>query len=424
MTFLGLITSFICFVIAFFSRKNKMSPIFVFPMFIGVVTFFANFRLWGLPSASSIVYLMILCGVVFFALGGSLVKPVVTHSKVKYTYKTKLLFVVVSLLLFWGVYKLLTISLPLLLMGESLNAVRGVYFGQEVEGISHNSWDDFIEIYLNKPTEYALIPIVAYEMAKKREDRLLSFKLMVMCIVLIILSTLNTGGRFMLVLFMLVIAGAFILRKIDNKKYHIFEKNKFKSKNKKVWLVVVVCILGYSLYWLSTNRTGEQGSYDFGKTIYMNYCGCIPHMSEKLIKIDYTYGATFLQGISRPFMLLYKYLLGEGMFPDFYQRSINISQILQSEVYWGDTVFNAYVMPFYYFYWDGGIVAVILESFVYGFFCMKIYVKRKLSVLYDVKYLLILLYLLASTVWFAPYFIYFVLAYFYINIFFKKCPNQ
>ena len=66
-----------------------MSPIFVFPMFIGVVTFFANFRLWGLPSASSIVYLMILCGVVFFALGGSLVKPVATHSKVKYTYKTK-----------------------------------------------------------------------------------------------------------------------------------------------------------------------------------------------------------------------------------------------------------------------------------------------------------------------------------------------
>ena len=65
-----------------------MSPIFVFPMFIGVVTFFANFQLWGLPSASSIVYLMILCGVVFFALGSSLVKPVATHSKVEYTYKT------------------------------------------------------------------------------------------------------------------------------------------------------------------------------------------------------------------------------------------------------------------------------------------------------------------------------------------------
>lgn len=404
------------------SVKQKLSPVFFFSVYIGVITILGAFQFYGLPLGSPIVYLMNILGVALFVFGGSVasglsrsIKGNIKNKRINYVYRTNLLYVLVLSLIAWSLYTLVIVTIPVLIMGLPLDAIRGIYYGQEIEGLSVSSTNVFIETYISKPFIYAAIPLFANEITKKSRDRILPKKLLLLMVVLTVLSTVNSGGRFMIVLMAMVTFFSYLLRRDDEKKI-----KKVKIKNKNIFKIFVLCIpLCYLLYLLSVNRAGDD-EYDFAYTIYMNFCACIPHMSEKLTNVDFTYGATFLQGFGRPVMLAYKYTIGDGQFPDFYQRSIEIVKILQEEVHWGNNVFNAYALPFYYFYWDGGILAVIVESFIYGYLCTKVFLKRTISDLHRSRYILILLYLSASSVWFAPYWVYLALAYVYMIVLFKR----
>lgn len=427
MFVIAFLSGFLCLLLSIPYIKQKLSPVYFFCVYVGVITILGSFQLYGMPLGTPLVYLMVFLGVAFFVLGGNVAtkkyqsiynsieeKNELVNTE-KYKYRSTLLFVLVVALIIWSLYTLVTITIPILLLGLPLNAIRGIYFGEEIEGFSISSTNMFVETYISKPFIYAIIPLFANEITKNSIDRILSKQLLILMCFLVVLSTVNSGGRFMVVLMVMVIFFSYLSRRFDEKKI-----NKVKNINKNVIRLFVLCLpLGYILYLLSVNRT-EDDEYDFAYTIYMNFCACIPHMSEKLNNVDYTYGATFLQGFGRPVMLAYKYILGDGQFPDFYQRSIEIMKILQQEVYWGKNVFNAYALPFYYFYWDGGIFAVVVESFIYGFLCTKVFIKRKLSDLHRSRYILILLYLSASSVWFAPYWVYFAFAYFYMMVLFKK----
>lgn len=180
----------------------------------------------------------------------------------------------------------------------------------------------------------------------------------------------------------------------------------------------------YVVYNLSINRNPDE-EYDFFSSIYFYFCGCIPHTSIRLETIDfeYTFGFTFLSGMLRPFMLVYKYLFGGGSFPHLYQVSIDIPSTLQSPtVYVADGhAFNAFVLPFYYFYNDGGFIAVALESLLYGFFCTYTYERYKRTGKEKdfAKYLIVVNYIATSMIRYDFAIVYFALCYFYVNVFYS-----
>ena len=227
----------------------------------------------------------------------------------------------------------------------------------------------------------------------------------------------------MIYCFIVTIVVSFLLNKKEREKE---KQKKHKLRNGVITLFIITGMI-YALYELSINRTGT-GEYEFLYQVYVYFCGCMPHTSIRFntVDIDYTYGMTFFSGILRPIMLVYKYLVGNGAFPEIYQRTISIGEILQSPVVIskGHT-FNAFVLPFYYFYYDGGFIGVVLDSFIYGFICGKVfsdyqqtYQKKNLA-----KYLIIIIYISTSMIRFSPSIVYFAFSFFYIDFCFSK-PHQ
>ncbi|SJZ77153.1 O-antigen polymerase [Anaerorhabdus furcosa] len=428
---MGLLTTIICIgcaVFALIAYKNIMNPQVLFCGFIGIISFLSCLRLFGLSQTSDFTYILVILGVVFYSIGVS-----ISH---KYTFKInnkkldllgtkrnivndKFIFALVTVLLIWTLYRFVTMVLPMLRGGYSLDMIRMVYFGNDVAGYSYNRIDTIVEMFVNLPFLYALIPIVSIELTHGKKEKELRTRTIVIALVWIVLSCIVSGGRVLIYNLSVVLVMAFLSHRF------IKNSNRVKLRNNKrnIVILIVLAFLVYVMYQLSINRTGS-GTYEFFYQIYVYFCGCMPHTSLRLetVNFDYTYGMTFISGLLRPIMLVLKYL-GSGQFPAIYQRTIDIGVTLQTAVKISEGhTFNAFVLPFYYFYFDGGVIAVVIESFLYGLFCGTVFFKsvREYNKKRLAKYLLIIIYIATSMIRFSPSLVYFAFAYFYMNFCYKR----
>ena len=422
---MGLITALICFgcaALGYIIIKNKLSPQLLFCGFMGIIVSLASLRLYGLAETSFLVYLIVIIGTFSFLVGSIVTtrrvvvvqpgKASNSRWKEELSVNQRLIIIIAGFLLIWSFYRLFSTVIPLLRRGYPLDMIRMIYFGSEFQGYSYSRFDDIIEMFVNLPFLYALIPVVSIELTCRKENRKLNKSTILLLILWIVLSCVISGGRVLIYNFAVVLISAFI---INNKNYF---SNRLKTRTK-ILIIIIVALLIYAMYQLSINRR-STGDVDFLYQIYIYFCGCLPHTSLRLdtVNIDYTYGVTFLSGILRPIMLVYKYTIGHGQFPALYQKSLDIGVTLQSAVSITEGhTFNAFVVPFYYFYYDGGIVAVFIESFLYGLFCgnafsrYRVYpTKRNLA-----KYLVVIIYIAGSMIRFSPSLVYFAFAYFYVD---------
>lgn len=425
MSYITILMCLICAGSALIALKDVFNPQFLFCSFMGLITILASVRLFGLTETNFMTYLIVMLGVMCFSIGVSLSRVGRTSFRMgnisTYFFDTanlelrsKFIAGVATALLFWSIYRMWTTVIPLLRSGFSLDMIRLVYFGIEVQGYSYSRLDEIIEMFLNLPFLYALIPVVAIELTSPKEKKKLKIRTSVIILLWIVLSCIISGGRVLLYNFVVVFVVCFFIR--GNKWGKVFEKAKRRMK----WLFAyIVLIMIYVMYQLSINRSGT-GTYEFLYQIYVYFCGCMPHTSLRLetVDIDYTLGMTFLSGCLRPFMLLFKYTIGGGNFPEIYQRTLEIGETLQSAVQISEGhTFNAFALPFYYFYYDGGVIAVIIESFIYGFICGRAFFRyRKYPTERNLaKYLVIIIYIANSMIRFSPALVYFAFAYIYVD---------
>lgn len=429
MSFITCFISIFCAFLGLIVFKNILNPQTLFCGFMSLITFLASLRLFGLSETSFIVYSCVIIGCISYSFGAYFGKKIVFVSNKSSSHKTtsnhqlinnKAIFFIVSFLLAWSIYRLFNVVIPMLRSGLSLDYVRLVYFGREFKGYSYSKIDSVIEIFVNLPFIYALIPVVSIELTCSQKSRELNKKLIILIILWIVLSCIITGGRVTIYCFIVVFAASFIFNKRE------LVNGFFKKMKKRNQIITILIVLGmfFALYELSINRTGT-GEYEFFYQLYVYFCGCMPHMSLRLttIDIEYTYGITFLSGLLRPFMLIYKYLIGNGFFPEIYQRSLDIGEILQNPVVISSGhTYNTFVLPFYYFYYDFGLIGVLIESFIYGFFCGKVFKKyEKTKSKRDLaKYLVVLIYISTSMIRFSPSVVYFMFAFYYIDFCFYK----
>jgi hypothetical protein len=200
------------------------------------------------------------------------------------------------------------------------------------------------------------------------------------------------------------------------------KKRKKTNRRTKILLVVLYATFFYFMYYMSVNRSGT-GTYDFISSLYVYFSGAVAHMSTRLSNFDFewTYGLTLISGLLRPLMLVVKYLL--GTWPNIYQNTIDIGVKLQFPVSINSLKdFNAFVLPFFYFYCDGGILMVLFDSLVYGAVCESFYLnfKHKKTEFSTVLYLLIISGLMCSMVRYNFILVYYTLAFFVVWFIYKK----
>lgn len=433
-----IITILICFLFAFLAfvlQKTYLNPQTLFCGFIGFIVFLASFRLFGLSESSTLTYIIIDLGIFFFTLGSMLASRIrnttfslstngktqrYNGNEITYTLNSKLIFYLSIFLLMFSVYRMVTTVIPLLIRGYSLDMVRLVYFGTEFQEYSYGHLDSILEMFINLPFLYALIPVLAIEITSDKDHRKLGKTTIIILFIWIILSCIISGGRALIYnLAVAIIAAWLFSRKSIEQKI-----TKKKRIQRNIVVIASIGIIIFLMYQLSIHRSNNT-AYEFAYQLYVYFCGCIPHTSLRLETVDikYTYGFTLISGFLRPIMLFYKYTFGNGNFPEIYQRTLDIGTTLQSaiRISSGHT-FNAFVLPFYYFYVDGGLLGVTIDSFIYGFFCSRPFYRfNKTSSMKDeATYLLIIILIATSMIRYNLSLVYFAFAYIYINFLFKK----
>lgn len=402
-------------------EKNIYNPLILFNGFISCISILASLQLFGMNPTSNKTYFVNILGLVGFLIGviicdtfykNNSTNIINNEYKKKYILNKNIVILAIMIMIIYSSYRFIQI-VPLLLSGYSFDYIRMVYFGTEIMGIEVSNISSVIEIYLNLPLLYAIAPIIVIEIIsnKKKADK----KLIFLFIIWLSLSILISGGRTILYIIGMECVICFI---IFNKNFKLNTKTKFRIS----FFIIAAIVF---MYYMSINRKSNGQSYEFLKTLYTNFTGAMPHMSYRFetinIESNYTYGFTLFSGILRPIMLLYKFVV--GVYPEVYQNTLDIGSQLQTAIDLGNNMtFNAYVTPFFYFYYDLGYIGVLLDSIIYGMVCEWFYIKMKknYSNINIAFYLLIVQGIFTSMIRYSFILIYYVLAFIYLRFMFSR----
>jgi len=407
---------------SYYKEKNIFNPVFLFSGFYGCLALLSYLQLYGMIETSTNAYFIIFLGILSFNIGVLLFRvffykvrltrayktPKINHDRVK----TRILFLAVLSMTTFSAYRLMGV-VPLLMQGYSLDHVRMVYFGAEVNGIGITHLTQIIEMFINLPLLYAIMPIILIELLSG-EKRTIGKVTIILSIIWIVLATLVSGGR--ATIYILAVEAIFIV--------FIYKKRRLINKKLAIRIFLFLITALAFMYFLSIKRR-NTGEYDFLYALYVYFSASIPHMSYRLDTINVmdsmTYGMTFFSGVLRPIMIAIKWATGN--FPDIYQRTLEIGSILQTPVNIGTgKTYNAFATTFFYFYYDLGYLGVFIDSLLYGLISGFFYyqMKRNKSRRNVALYLLIIQGILTSMIRFPFILVYYTYAFLVIYLLYSK----
>lgn len=375
------------------NKKYFLNPISLFSILVGITHILSSMRLYNLIETTKTVYIMAIIGEIGVILGAFLANKsiIITVKKFKiknlekfsYLIKENKIFKLMIIFVFlFELYRLYTIY-PLLVSGANLDYIRAVQFGQTINGINYNA--DFLYTYVCEPLIYLLIPICIICFCNQNTIIIKKRYCVIFFITLIIEALTSGGGRMILISF--IIQVVIIL-------YYIYKDQgiRFKvSKKMKRILFFIGIILIFFIIYMTLNR--GNGELKIIKTLYYYFVGGIPNTGLHLndFNNNYTYGLVFFSSLLRPVFLIMEYIF--GFTSSLYEIAINIPTVLAENITnIGNGEFNSFVTIFYYFYHDGGYIAVFLCSIIYGYFIQKIMKNYLLHKNYEYLVLLILIF--------------------------------
>jgi len=423
MVFVYIGTVILILFVSYYTEKSILNPTFLLSIFWGVIGFLASLGLYDINRPSDKVWLVTLLGLVSFWSGDIIRRKIIKNKRVifsksrgefKYCFKARIYKILLIIMLLYTLRRISTV-VALWRAGYSLDIIRLVYFGFEVAGYQATEFIATFEIFFHLPCLYGCMTLVAINLALPKNKKFLDFFSMIGSIGWIVMAQVVSGGRTIIYIFVVEVIISFIMFNSVN------NINKFIRKN--IRLIIITCIAIVVVYELSIARK-KSDSYDVMYALYSYFTGCFAHMGIRFEQIDfspYTCGVSLFSGVLRPFMLAIKYICGSV--PGVYQRTLDIATDLQSVVYIGKNVeFNAYVLPVFYFYYDGAYIGVVLDSIICGLFSGVIYrnMKNDKSPFFCSMYLLIIYVIFTSMIMYAGNLVYYVFAFLVVRLLFEK----
>lgn len=401
---------------------------------ISLVLSYIKFKTWGNPytvfnilwicitillikgdkfvySPSKIAILCILIGIFGFNL--SIFIPRIKFSKKKakslikdryYLNRKRAYFISIFILIFSLQDFIKTILL--VLSGYSFSEIRNVYFA--VSGFDSVLMYYFKEFVIS-PLRYVVIvsAIISLFCYKKK-----NIGLLINALLLIVFQAINSGGRYILMnsIFMFICG------------YFLFGDKKKIEKKKKYGLICIITIAFAIIIYLTNQRTTYLARNmtvleRLYNTIYQYFAGSVTYLGKIIEKNPWiegsTYGINFIAGFSRILFVILTFL---RILP--YPQILNIIGMYAcEELKIGPyTFYNAMPTIFGYFYIDGGLILVFIESLIFGYICKILYkFANKNNLFFSACYIIIFVQICnSSTRWFF-YAIDYSLAFFYLR---------
>ncbi len=401
--------------LSWMKERNFYNPAFLMSVLWGLITLFADMRLYNMFGASDMTYKVIFLGIIAFAIGcfiictlniqiktGKTIKLFVPSENAFLYYRaTRVICIISILLLAYPAYK----SIGYLTSGLDMSYIRT----EENVVVYTNPILRLVYNYIVRPFSFAILPIFAVDFfVSQKRDKIITIS----SIVVVVERVLIEGGRFVILYIICSLLMGFVMTK---------KKLKIK-KSVIVLLVIILAVATIAIYQVSLSR----GTEDIGYSLYVYFCGVVPHLSIRLDRIVYagqhTYGLSFFSGILTFVFAIFENL---GFSPPYFFTSVKALMNVEDGVAITSELgssFNAFVGPYFYMFLDGGYLGVFLGMMAYGMISYYFYKRLVKNFSYrDMTfYILIVQGIVTSMVRFQFVNVYYTLAFVYIYFLINK----
>lgn len=403
------------------NNRRLLNPLTFFCVFIGITHFLASLRLFGLINIDDILYEMAIIGMI-----GSVIGTIITKIKLKIkkirikslsmsdkqkltTFKS-----IIILQFIYEVYNFFNIS-SILLSGQDINIIRGIYYGQTIDGIT--TYSGILSTYYFQAMTVLFIPVFAYTLYLGNKS-VLNLKYKIILGITFVLNLFNSGGgRMNLIVFLFSMVIIIVLKK----------RNSHTKLNRKTKVIISICFAMVISLVLYVSLLRQSGDLNVFKSLYYYFVGGIPNtgIHLKIFAGNYTNGFVFFSSLLRPLFLFLEYFFNYNN--ELYDIAINIPMVLGTTITdVGNGPFNSFATVFYYFFYDAGIIGVFLYSLLYIGFSQLIY-NKYVKIPSDRNLILLVLIFISlyySTIRYSYIYIYNFLAIVYWYLIFQYCDVQ
>lgn len=337
----------VCFFCAWLigkKEKNYANPITQILVYWSLLIGLAILRLYNVIESSLLAYSIVVTGIAFILFGiifnynftYNLRKTIITNINEYSINKNNLNIIAIILILIDMKYYLVGIRYYLAGL-----VIKNFFY----EGEIYDTWlSNVFFSYLFQPMLILFSIIAAREIFLKHKNWLF----LVLVAFMQNQAFFSTGRRTYLSIFIMAFLNICIM--------NFRNVASFLKKYSTSILIGSISFFAFTLIF---------GSGNLGKALYLYFTGCIPCLSTKLHKFNqgYTLGGTSFYG----FLVLI-----DNMLP-FPIDTIKLVETYFNKINEGFNItstdsYNAFITCFGYFYIDGGMIGVILLSFLFGIF--------------------------------------------------------
>ena len=399
--------------------KTKVSnPFIVFNTLWVIVSILINIGNTHVFEPNDIALKCVLVGIIGFNLAQFMPKLIIGKHRlgifirdqyvINYRFAYVLSFVVLALSAISAAS-----AIKAVFSGESFSAIRSDYYTY-MSGESVYMY--YLRNYVISPLRYVIIISTIIGILHREK---IGKALICNTVFIIILQAITSGGRYILMntIFM-IICGFFLF----------VDKERVTGKQK--WeLFFIVLLFSYIIIFLTndraTNLTQNMAVCErLYETIYAYFAGSVTYLGKVIETtpsiVGSTFGVNFFAGFIIPIFVVLTFL---NLLP--YPAVFGVIGTYANEVLriGPATYYNAMPTIFGYFYIDGGLIMVFIESLLFGYICKRLYIRSEAgNLLMSTFYILIFVQICnSSTRWFF-YSPDYCLAFLYLSAFIKKAP--
>ena len=411
-----LITAILGLLIAMRSKRNICNPFVVFNILWAIVAIFINIGNVYVFEPDAIALKIVFLGIIGFNLAQFMPKVVIGKSGLglftgeQYIINYRFVYLLSFVVLILSVISAAS-AISAVLSGANFSAIRSEYY---TYASGESVYMYYFRSYVISPLRYVVIISTIIGILKKEK---IGKALIVNTVLIIILQAITSGGRYILMNTIFMIICGFLL---------FADKEKITRKQK--WgLFFIVILFSYIIVFLTNaratyltqNMTVGERLYE---TVYTYFAGSVTYLGEVIETtpsiVGSTFGVNFFAGFIIPIFVILNFI---HLIP--YPTVFSVIGTYACEVLriGPATYYNAMPTIFGYFYIDGGLLMVFLESLFFGYICKRLYIRSETgNLLMSAFYILIFMQICnSSTRWFF-YSPDYCLAFLYLNIVIKK----
>lgn len=403
-------------------ERKIYNPLTIFSFMWLIIVFLANLKLFGMYDFSDKPFILIIIGVIGFAIGYWLIKYcflirlnryksicIKTSDKYEFNYRVIYFFEIICFLFYiWFCIEII----KKINSGISYSMIRSMYQGYLEEALITNKLALLIKSWIAMPIVYLSIPVMLITVFEKKNKN----GLILLCAGNILMHIFCSASRFVMqyLIFESILLLFLYKKKISKKVQKII---------KKVIILSILVIISMTVIRHQASTTISEESVF--KSLYSYICLCIPLFDKWINIIDnyqlQTFGMASFSGI---YAILNLFLFKRiGIISPIYEYTYDL--ISATEIFMNifeTKKYNAFVTIFYYFYLDFRTIGILLGCIFYGAIYSISFTKvtKSRNILNLLIFLLLSQGLIKSMVRLEFTMASYVVAFFYALIFIKK----